>query len=50
MMWTEDFTGQYLGKPTLVTTLFSEVTVIKQNKGPEMAVGPSEPSDFWEYT
>ena len=32
-----------------MTASFSEATVITQNKGPELAVGPSEPSDFWEF-
>ena len=47
--WTEDYVGQELGAPTSVTTTFSEATVTKRNKGPNLAIGPSQPTDFWEF-
>ena len=28
---------------------FSKATVTKQNNGPDLAAGPSKPSDFWEF-
>jgi len=33
----------------LVTTSFSKATVTKQNNRSDLAVGPSKPSDFWEF-
>ena len=47
--WTEDYNGQQLGTPTLVTAPFSEATVTKLNKGPDLAKGPSHPVDFREF-
>ena len=47
--WVEEYKGQLLGDPTSVTTRFSESTVTKQNEGPAIAQGPSQPSDFWEF-
>ena len=47
--WKEEFNGQNLRKPTFVTTSVPEATVEKQKDGADLAVGPSEPSDFWEF-
>ena len=47
--WVEEYKGQVLGDPTSVTTRFSEATVTKQNEGPVLAKGPSQPANFWEF-
>ena len=46
---TEDYGGQMLGKPTSVTSSFSDAMVTKQNEGPPLAAGPSITTDFWEF-